>query len=675
MARPAENILEDILAQLEQTAGSGVSQLTADDIAKAVRGNQTRSTQTNDPSSKLGDLASAAGDAAEGLLHSRSASDATSVLATGFKSMGTTILPGFSTAISLAADGAMKFYEFMDENFSNYKEINTAGLQTTNGMMGLYRSLATGRLNLDEFMSATADTRDVIASMGSDGTQQFGSMLNQVMESEKTMGTLNMANAQMAKYLASNLKMQKSYGVFEKMSNDERARSNIQYMDDMNKYSKALGISTDALAEKLNQGVDTVAGFGTQLALSQRGMDPKAAADTSKNLNMVLGSFGEFGGAFNEQLARFIEFGQVDLESDVGKMFQNNDEIRKLFEDTRKMALDGSLATQAGKDQLQAMLASDGLVDSIDGNMTQFRAAFGDAATNQIIQFRNSLNNYNTDVNKVDDFWNQTMSNFNRTIENMFNTFKVGIADMFIDPHGFIKNIFGEKWGSWLLDGAFNWEVSDIPLVGSLTEFMSTFFAPVSWFWDALQGYGAGVASRFGSVEAPSWQNIVRALVPEWLADIIFDGDQMTSDIAGASHMGSALLDGANDLIDKQLEWMKASGTAFAKHESNVLDAASEATSSMMESISKWWNKPAAQTVIQKTVTQSKQALPVVNVETPDVSSVNDEVQSMLSNLKQTDMTDLLTQLLSEMRRVGESSEQQVRVLRKYGQPQPGQIN
>lgn len=661
MTRPAENILEDILDRLEGSAGSGVEQLTADSIADAIRKGQ-KTNRTQQSTSEFDSLAGAAGTAAEGLIKANDASQAT-VLTGGFKSLGTKILPGFGFAISLAADGAQKFYEFMNENLQMYKQLNTSGLQTTNGMMGLYGSLATARLSMTEFNNAIAGSNDVLASMGADGSEQFGSMLNSVMQTEQSMGSLNMTNEQMGKYLASNLKTQKAYGIFERMNQQQQDASNRSYMENLNKYSKSLGISTDKLAQQLAESSDNVTGFGTQLALTERGMDPQAAAKSSQNLNMVLSSFGGFGDAMNQQLARFIEFGQVDLDSNIGKMYQTNDQIRGLFSNMAKMAKDGTLATEQGKRQLQAMLADDGLVSAIDGNMTNFRAAFGDNATNQIIQWRNQLNNYNADVDKVDSFWNETMNNFNRTIESMFFGFKKGVADMFIDPQGFIKNMFGEKWGSWLLDGAFSWDVSDMPLVGSLTEFLSTFFAPVSWFWDALQGYGSGVAERFGSVEQPSWQNIVRALVPDWLADIIFD---QAGDIASPVDMGMKIADGVDKLADDTVNWLSESSKTFTKYQGKLGKAAVATTNDVMSSISKWWNKPSAQTTIQKTVTQNNRTITKpVQIEQPQTEKAPNEILDALRELKQNDLEETLQKLIEQMRRTGDASEKQVSILRK----------
>lgn len=677
MARSAESILEDILQQLER--GSGMQQLTAEEIARAMSMvDVNRKSSKGKKSSGLSDIADAASETASGLLKARNASEATGVLATGFKGLSTSILPGFGTAISLAADGAMKFYEYMNENLQMYQQLNTSGMQTTNGMMGLQKALATGRLNLDEYMSATADTRDVIASMGNDGAQQFSSMLNQVMKTEESLGSLNMSNEQMGKYLAANLKMQKSYGIFEKMNADQQNQSNIEYMSNLNKYSKSLGISTDALAKKLQDSADKVTGFGTQLALSQRGMDPKLAADSANNINSVMASFGGFGDAMNDQLARFIEFGQVDLDSEMGQLYQSNDDIRNLFEQAREMALDGSMATEAGAKQLQDMMANDGLVQSIDASMKSFRGAFGDTATNQIIQWRNQLTNYNADVNKVDAFWDNTMKEFNRTIESIFFSFKSGVADIFIDPQGFIKNIFGDKWGSWLLDGAFNWEVPDTPLVGSLSKFMDTFFEPVSWFWDALRGYGSGVSERFGSVEQPSWENIVRALMPDWLADIVLDGDQMTGDIANANTM-SDNIDRLKEKYDKfHDEQLKALEPLWDNVTSELEKSAAESMKSMdamYASVSDWWSKPSSQTIITKTITQTAKSTAPVALNIPESIEAKEPVPAMLEAIKALSNPGATEQLLEEIRRLNSNNEQQLSVLKKQSRGDNLQIN
>lgn len=602
MSNHTDSILEDILKELEKQGG--IAARTAEDF----RSQQPRQQSPG----ALEGFQQAAEQAGQLAQNSSSAADALPVMAGGVKSLGLKILPGFGTAIELASTAAKMFYEYMNDSLNTYKDLNTSGIQTTDGMLGLNSALAEGRITADEFKVAIADTKDVIASLGADGTRDFGKMLDAVIRTESEMGALNMSYEQMGKYVASNLKMQKAYGIFDRLNEEEKQAANRQYMDDLNKYSKALGISTDELADKMNKSTDSVTGLGTQLALVGRGMDDEQAAKTAQTLNMVLGSFGSFGDDMNNEFARFLEFGQLDLDSTFGQLYQTNDEIRGIFDNMRNMALDGSLATEEGAATMRDLLSRDGFVASMDQSLGQIRAAFGDQAANQLIAMRNQLNNYNAEVAEVDQFWNNVINDFNNTISEMFFGFKQGVADLFIDPNKFIIDLFGEKWGNWLLGtdakSAFGW-VDDIPALISLKDFLSAFFEPAKWLWDAMMGYGEGVSARFAAIEQPSWQKILRALVPDWLADIILDENGELSGATDILHKATdGLVSGIDKATDGFAEWAGNAGGEFADHMSVVSDSISSAFSG----VSDWFNAEATQTVIDKSViTQMSKMEPV----------------------------------------------------------------
>lgn len=654
MSNHTDSILEDILKELEKQGG--IAARTAEDF----RSQQPRQQSPG----ALEGFQQAAEQAGQLAQNSSSAADALPVMAGGVKSLGLKILPGFGTAIELASTAAKMFYEYMNDSLNTYKDLNTSGIQTTDGMLGLNSALAEGRITADEFKVAIADTKDVIASLGADGTRDFGKMLDAVIRTESEMGALNMSYEQMGKYVASNLKMQKAYGIFDRLNEEEKQAANRQYMDDLNKYSKALGISTDELADKMNKSTDSVTGLGTQLALVGRGMDDEQAAKTAQTLNMVLGSFGSFGDDMNNEFARFLEFGQLDLDSTFGQLYQTNDEIRGIFDNMRNMALDGSLATEEGAATMRDLLSRDGFVASMDQSLGQIRAAFGDQAANQLIAMRNQLNNYNAEVAEVDQFWNNVINDFNNTISEMFFGFKQGVADLFIDPNKFIIDLFGEKWGNWLLGtdakSAFGW-VDDIPALISLKDFLSAFFEPAKWLWDAMMGYGEGVSARFAAIEQPSWQKILRALVPDWLADIILDENGELSGATDILHKATdGLVSGIDKATDGFAEWAGNAGGEFADHMSVVSDSISSAFSG----VSDWFNAEATQTVIDKSViTQMSKMEPVEikqAMENETIDKLAKAVEAFDASNDNKEVVEKLESLIETMSTVAENTYKQV---------------
>lgn len=519
MARSTESILEEILNSLQAGGGGGgMRQSTAEQIAEAIRlaGTQRRERRSN--TSTAEELIKASGALASSFERAKNAGEGVSSLATGFKSIGSTILPGFSFAINLATDAAEKLYTFMNDASEAYKSFNTQGMQTSGGMLDLYGALAGGRLNLEEFMNATASTRDVIASMGSEGTRDFGKMLNTVIEGQVAMSRLNMTNEQMATYLAGNLKRQKAYGTFEQLSNMEQDASNRQYMDNLNSYSKALGISTDALNKKMNDASDSVVGFGTALSLEQDyGLDKETAAKTADNFALGLASMGDFGTFMQDEAARALAMGTFDIDSDFGKLYQANDDVKAGFHKLLSEMQSGNLAGEDAADRIRKIFANTDMVESIENSMRTMRGSFTDAEASQIIAMNNQLRNAATAQaqaqHKVDQFWDKFISDINISVEGMYTGFRTNIAEAFMDPTAWNLKTFGDDFGGFLnmsLDEVMANVGTYMKRVGPAME--EEFKVLKVW----LAARGDAISAHF-----PTYNEIIDAILPDWLRDLV----------------------------------------------------------------------------------------------------------------------------------------------------------
>ena len=594
-----DQLLEDVLNQLKRN--NGLQQALVDDLRRDLNGRRggrggqpppERSRQKkskDDPSKSLNNLAGAAASLSGGLLKANNASAAIGSV--------TKIMPVFGGAVGAAALAVQQFYEFLNGNLQAFNELNEAGLSASGGMFGLQKALATGRLSMDEFMSATANYKDVIASMGAEGVQKFGNLMNSVIETQESMGSLNISNKTLASSLAGYIKQQRAYSSFDKMDRQIQAKAARDYADQLQKYSKGLGMTVDELSGKMAKSSESMTGLGTQIKLMEEGMSEEDATKSSENLGMVLSSFGAFGEQMHEQLSRFIiTGGDLDLESTVGKLYQVDDQFKELFNRTAQMTKDGTMTSKEGMEMLKSMIASKETSEGIRNSLIQSSYSFDKASADMIAGFHHTVRNYNTSTEKATSQWDQMMTLFNKHIEDFVQSFKIGTAELFMDPQSFILNMFGDKWGNWLLHGAFGWDIDKPIELPTFKEFLHKYVGETAeWMYDMIMGYGTDAAARIQAIPQPSWETILRALVPTWLADIIFEGGSRDAGIAGASEMG----DQFQQVFEKKFlpgfeEGMEVAGNSIK----DSLSALGSGAESVMGSLKTWWDKPSSQTVV-----------------------------------------------------------------------------
>ena len=484
-----DQLLEDVLNQLKRN--NGLQQALVDSIRRDVQGSRRSSGGGGDTSSSntrttksLNQLSSAASSLSSGMMNARNASDAAGVM---FKGIGAAskVLPVFGGAIGLAATAAQQFYEFLNGNLQTFNQLNEAGLSASGGMFGLQKALATGRVSMDEFMSATVNYRDVIAGMGADGVQKFGNLMNSVIQTEDSMGALNMSNQTLASTMGGYLKQQRAYSAFEKMDRQINAKAARDYADNLQNYSKSLGMTIEELSGKMAQASESSTGLGTQLALMEQGMSEEDAAKSAENLSMVMGSFGKFGDAMQEQLATFINTGgDLNLDSTIGQLYQVDNQFRDMFNGIADMAKSGKLTSKEAAEMIRKQMSSKETVEAWQNSMGQFRKSFGDAAANQAFAMLSQVKNYEAETQKPTAAWDKMVNDFNRDMEAVMQKFKIGTAELFLNPQQFIIDMFGEKWGKWLLTGAFDWSVDSIPMLPSVKEWLASYMQPVKWLYD-----------------------------------------------------------------------------------------------------------------------------------------------------------------------------------------------
>lgn len=658
-----DQLLEDVLNQLQRN--NGLQQALVDDLRRDLNGRRggqppperSRPKKSkDDPTKSLNNLAGAAASLSGGLLKANNASAAIGSV--------TKIMPVFGGAVGAAAQAVQQFYEFLNGNLQAFNELNEAGLSASGGMFGLQKALATGRLSMDEFMSATANYKDVIASMGAEGVQKFGNLMNSVIETQESMGSLNISNKTLASSLAGYIKQQRAYSSFDKMDRQIQAKAARDYADQLQKYSKGLGMTVDELSGKMAKSSESVTGLGTQIKLMEEGMSEEDATKSAENLNMVMGSFGEFGKQMNEQISRFIATGgDLDLESTIGKLYQVDDQFRELFNTTVEMTKNGTLSSEQGMEMLKNMIASKETSDGIQKSFTQSRYSFDDASANIIAGFYQTVRNYNTSTEKATSQWDQMMTLFNKHIEDFVQSFKIGTAELFMDPQSFILNMFGDKWGNWLLHGAFGWDIDKPIELPTFKEFLHKYVGETAeWMYDMIMGYGTDAAARIQAIPQPSWETILRALVPTWLADIIFEGGSRDAGIAGAADMGAQV---TKVFEDKFLPGLEEGMDIAGKSIKDSLSTIGSGAESVMGSLKTWWDKPSSQTVVSNSTINNQSSVvnkPTNVQEAPAADKASDVQQRQEEKEHQETLIEKMERMIRVMIEANDTNREVLRV-------------
>ena len=649
-----DQLLEEVLQQLR--ANNGLQQQLLEQIASDARRSRRPSGGNSGPSSRatasadnaLSGLASSASQLSSGMMNANSASDAMGAMFQGIGS-ASKVLPVFGGAIGAAAGAAQQFYEFLNSQLQTFNSLNEAGLAASDGMFGLQKALATGRLSYEEFMSATAQYRDVIASMGADGVQNFGNLMNSVITSEQAFGRLNISNQALASSLGSLMKQQKMYQQWDRMSNTEQSLAAQEYVKNIQDYSKSLGMGIDELAGKMAKSGSEVTGIGTKMALMNSGLDEVDASKTAENVNLLLNSFGPMGEQLNQQFAKaLVSGGAFDTDSAIGQMVLTNNEFADFFYKLQEMARDGTLATDQGREYMRTWLSDQDNANAILSTVEQARLSYGEESANQMYQMVEAMQNYNKNTTKVTGEWDNMINDFNLKLGAFFTGFKINTAELFLRPDDFIRNIFGEKWGNWLLTGAFDWEVEDIPMLPSVKEWLSHWMEPVSWLYDQMMGYADSTADKMQAIEKPSWESILRALVPSWLADIIFEGgDYANGGLAGASEMEQKVQEA---LTKDVVPALKDSALWVMDDLANKMKVLDEASDHVSTAVSDWWNKPSSTVVNNNTTNTSTSNVttPVTPVAEPELETSADRVKK---EQERKDFSDSVVERLDKLSR------------------------
>lgn len=388
----------------------------------------------------------------------------------------------------------MALYEFMNESYKMYTDLNSAGVTMSDSMFAIKASASQAWISMDEFGSVMKANTSVFTAMEAEGgnaVDRFASLTNTVLNLQGTMGEYGLQNKQIVGLTAQYIKYQKLSRLTEQMDDNKRATQTNTFINSMIQSSKVLGKSIDEITKAMQQQIDSST-YALEYELSSRyGLSDEIAKKTTENMNMQFAALGEAGTQFQKQLEKYIATGIVPEGS--------SPEFIQLLDNMRDQVASGAMSTEQGAQDV--MKGFQGMINNIDiGELSFIAQQVGgefQSMVNNMVKMKQTMAqaNYAFNEQKPLEGWDLLASRFN----NWLSGYTSAITQWWnnsIDAVGkWLTRDLSEGEGFW--DNAWgrflDWVADDIPdwLRNSIAKPMRHFFANFDTIMiDALNDIG-----------------------------------------------------------------------------------------------------------------------------------------------------------------------------------------
>lgn len=374
----------------------------------------------------------------------------------------------------------MALYEFMNESYKMYTDLNSAGVTMSDSMFSIKASASQAWISMDEFGSVMKSNTSVLTAMQAEGgnaVDRFASLSNTVLNLQSTMGEYGLQNKQIVGLTAQYIKYQKLSRLTEQMDDNKRAVQTNSFISTMIQSSKVLGKSIDEITKAMQKHVDSST-YALEYELSARyGLTDDIAKKTTENMNMQFAALGDAGTQFQKQLEKYIATGIVPEGS--------SPEFIDLLDKMRDQVTSGAMSTSEGAQEV--MKGFQGMIDDIDiGQLSFIAQQVGgefQSMVNNMVNMKQTMAqaNYAFNEQKPLEGWDLLASRFN----NWLSGYTSAITQWWntsIDAIGkWLTRDLAEGEGFWsnAWDRFVGWVADDIPdwLRNSIALPLRNFFA------------------------------------------------------------------------------------------------------------------------------------------------------------------------------------------------------
>lgn len=269
----------------------------------------------------LSTLSPLAGNAATASTAVRALGNASGTVLGAFKN-----IPGpigqTAQALDLVVKASVALYEYMDEQLKMYQNLNSAGVELSNGIFGFRQSAGSALLSMEQLSKVVTENSDSFASMNGlygDGIQHFGELVNAITLAQKQIGTYGLSQQQIADITAKNYKVQKLFATDAAFRDMNEQQSSQKYIQSMVQMSKVLGVGIDQIMKKNEDFAKSFRSFNLTNSLKNF-LPEKQAEDVSKTFGALTSSLGEGGKVIQDVMQEFAVTGK--LPQDIGQYGQ-----------------------------------------------------------------------------------------------------------------------------------------------------------------------------------------------------------------------------------------------------------------------------------------------------------------------------------------------------------------
>jgi hypothetical protein len=331
-----------------------------------------------------------------------SASTAASKMGSAISGIAATGLGMVFSGIALAGNTLVSF---LSQGLDAYREASQVGGGFNNNLIELSTAAARARMPLADFVKVITNNSSTLAKFGgtvSDGASRFADLSTEFRNAsgDRFFG-MGYTVEDMNNSLAGYIEMQARLGNLQKMDNKALAAGNAVYLDEVEKLTRATGMS-----RKQMEDVAKKASVDPIISALRKGLNPEELAKSTANLGLAM----QVGGQEMEDAMKSMAAGRPDelgkamiaagfSMEDAQKAIKGGMDPKELMQRLRLMsqtAKDMGLSGNATLNASSAMFASlQKASDNIDSNtdISMEAAAKQRDKTDQITTAMGSLSN------------------------------------------------------------------------------------------------------------------------------------------------------------------------------------------------------------------------------------------------------------------------------------------
>lgn len=225
---------------------------------------------------------------------------------------GGTKVSDFSKHVLGASSRLQNLVEYLDDNVDQFRSLSQVGAGFNNSIFDMMKSAGMSAMRMDEYYRVVQDNSEVLRMLGgtvTEGAKQFGALSRSMRQGDlgDRLFDLGFTISDVNDGLVNYINVQALQGRLQGMSQRELISGSQDYLVEIDKLSKATGLSRDALMEQQTQ-LGNNAKFQSLLA--------DASRDGASNLQKNIGAMAQMlGPQFADDLSLIAggEGGMSDL--------------------------------------------------------------------------------------------------------------------------------------------------------------------------------------------------------------------------------------------------------------------------------------------------------------------------------------------------------------------------